>query len=578
MCGIAGLYSPAEKLQPGRIAPMVEILTHRGPDEGGVYESERVHLGSRRLKVIDLVSGTQPIYSEDRGVVVVYNGEIFNYRQLRSELQAAGHTFATQSDTEVLVHGYEQWGERLVDRLNGQFAFAIWDGKRLFLARDRMGEKPLYYARDGRRLIFASEIKAILKEFPSAPAVDESFWVFDTEVLGRTIFEGIREVPPAHLLTFDGDVLDVRAYWQIPAGPIADRSESDLVEELRTLLIDAVNIRMVADVPVGMFLSGGIDSAAIACIARPETAFSCHFPLGESFEEIEYAKLVAERIGARHTIVRPTPEQFRDRLGRIVWYLDQPIATASTISEFLLAESARDQGIKVILGGQGADEIFAGYVRYLFMLAEERLAQVEELANYHALARFFWNKFAFGDPAERYFELIRRTQPEDRDAYVHLVRDLFSRHEALLDKMGHFDALVSLPSLLTMNDRACAAHGLENRCPFLDHRIVEFAFTLPPTMKIDGYTTKAILRKALRGIVPDPILDRKDKKGLVVPFQQWLNGPLRPWADALVDKLGRRLDLPSGFNGRGGFDRSLYTRVCLELWFENFFPDWPNVS
>ncbi len=555
---------------------MVEILAHRGPDEDGFFEGGPVHLGVRRLKVIDLVTGSQPIASEDGRVVVVYNGEIFNFKELRKELSALGHTFRTKTDTEVLVHGYEQWGEGLLDRLNGQFAFALWDGEKIFLARDRMGEKPLYFAMDGDRLIFASEIKAILTQFPSAPDLDESFWVYDASVLGRTIFKGVRELLPAHRLVYDGKELDIRPYWEIPAGPASTRSEKDLVEELRELVIDAVNIRMVADVPVGMFLSGGMDSAAIACIARPKTAFSCYFPLGEKYEEVHFAKIIAEKIGARHVIVQPKPEDFRSRLKRVIWHLDQPIATASTISEFLLAEAAQKEGVKVILGGQGADEIFAGYVRYLLMIAEDRLARASEMANYHSLARIFWGPRVFEDPAARYFQLVRRIAPADEGPFVGKIREIFSRHDELVDKMGCYDAMISLPSLLTMNDRACAAYGLENRCPFLDHRIVEFAFRLPPGMKVDGVVTKSLLRKALRGIVPDVVLDRKDKKGLVVPVEQWMAGPLLAWARDLQSRLAGRISLPekSG-NGRGEFDRSEYTRVCLELWFENFFP---NVS
>lgn len=572
MCGIAGFYR--RRSWDASLAAMSRAVAHRGPDESGEFRDGPVELAIRRLSVIDIAGGSQPIKSEDGAVVVVYNGEIFNFRELRAELQTRGHRFSTRTDTEVLVHGYEEWGGDLVDHLNGQFAFAIWDGRRLFLARDRMGEKPLYYALTEDAFVFASEIKGVLEVLPSTPHVPESFWVWDVCAPGETLFEGVRELPPAHALTFDGERVVVRRYWDIPGGPIDERSEEALSEELRALLEDAIRIRLVSDVPVGIFLSGGMDSAAIACVAKPEIAFSCRFPLGPQFDEFPYSRLVAEHIGARQIVVEPTVEDFHTKLPSVVRALDQPVATASVIAEFMLAEKAREHGIKVILGGQGADEIFGGYVRYLLMHWERRIGDMEELRNYHSLARFFWNPAVFGDPVERYFDLVRRQPPADRAPYVERVRSYFDRHEQLIDKMGHFDAAMTLTSLLTMNDRACAAVGLENRCPFLDHRLVEFAFRIPERYKINGGGTKQILRRALRGIVPDAILDRKDKKGLVVPFAQWLNGPLQAWTSELESGLTTRLRVPGDGGLRGEFDRGRYMRVCLELWFREFFPDF----
>ncbi|MBZ0272785.1 asparagine synthase (glutamine-hydrolyzing) [bacterium] len=572
MCGIVGIHDSRPDA-PRPLARMIELITHRGPDEEGACNLGPVSLGVRRLKIIDLVTGRQPMTSEDGRVVAVYNGEIYNFRALRDELVRAGHVFRTKTDTEVLVHGYEQWGEGLIGRLNGMFGFAIWDGERLLLARDRMGEKPLYYAFENGMLVFASEIKAILPAFESAPDVDEEFWVYDTPVEGRTLFRGIRELLPGRRLIYDGKDLSVEPYWDIPASPPSEAPVERLAEELRELLIDAVNIRLMSDVPLGMFLSGGIDSAAIACIARPGTVYTCHFPLGAKFDELPFARLVAERIGARHTIVTPTVNDFKKRLPRVIWHVDQPIATASTISEFMLAERASADGIKVILGGQGADEIFGGYVRYLFMTGGDAPG-APELANYRSLAAYFEKGAGLPDDAARYHRLVRRAAPADDTPYENRLRRFFSRHDALIDKIGHADARLSLPSLLTMNDRACAAFGLENRCPFLDHRVVEFAFRLPPAAKIDGLRTKSVLRLALRGIVPDEILDRRDKMGLVVPFHQWLNGPLNAWAADLEASLARRIPLPDNNTGRGEFDRSRYTRVCLELWFRQFFPDY----
>ena len=568
MCGIAGLWGE------GNIEPMVELLTHRGPDEEGFFIEGDLKLGVRRLIVIDLETGSQPIYNEDQSMVIVFNGEIFNYRDLRVELIDLGHRFRSKTDTEVILHAYEQWGEGCLERFNGQFAFCIWDGTRLFLARDRMGEKPLYFYHKDGRFIFASEIKAILNQVDTVPNIDESFWVFDSSVLGRTLFADVNELMPATLLAYDGKEIKTRTYWEIPTEPTLDMPEDKIVSRLTELIEDAVNIRMHADVPVGLFLSGGIDSSAMACFAKPEVVFTCRFPLGKKFDEFHYAKLVADHVGAEQVVVTPTEEDMRKHLPNIIWHLDQPIATASTLSEFMLAREAKKR-VKVVLGGQGADELFGGYVRYLLMHLEHQMGNQPELANYHSLARFFWNPQMFSDPARRYYLLIHRANPVKDEPYYRMVRDAFYRHSSLINGMGYSDILFSLPSLITMNDRASAASGLENRCPFLDHRLVEFAFSMPPELKIREYETKSVLRRALRGVVPDPILDRKDKKGLVVPFKQWLSGPLAQWGKNLRASLHQRIVVP-GNVGRGEFDRDLYTRVCLELWFENFFPNYTD--
>ena len=570
MCGIAGIFGE------GNIHPMIDVLTHRGPDEDGTFVSGEVKLGIRRLKVIDLQTGSQPIYNEDKSLVVVFNGEIFNYRELREELIGLGHRFATKSDTEVIVHGYEQWGEDCLAHFNGQFAFCIYDGDKIFLARDRMGEKPLYYYHKNGRFLFASEIKAILTQVETGPAISEDFWVFDAAVEGKTLFADIHEVPPAHFLVYDGKDLRKQVYWHIPTEPTLDGDEDSLAKRLRDLIEDAVNIRMHADVPVGLFLSGGLDSAAMACFAKPEVVFSCRFEMGEKFDEFRYAKIVADHVGAEQFVVTPQHEDMKRFLPTIIWHLDQPIATASTLSEYLLAREAKKH-VKVILGGQGADELFGGYIRYLLLDIEHTLGREPEIRNYHSLARFFWNPQMFDDPARRYYHLIHRSAPMDHAPYHEMVRRYFQAHDGadLVNAMGFTDINLSLPSLITMNDRSAAAWGLENRCPFLDHRLVEFAFGLPPGLKLKEFRTKYLLRKALRGVVPDAIIDRRDKKGLVVPFRQWLAGPLRKWGKELEASLHSRIAVPGGA-GRGEFDRALYTRVCMELWFRNFFPDYAD--
>jgi asparagine synthase (glutamine-hydrolysing) len=562
MCGIAGIWGK------GDISDATEILYHRGPDASGTVTSGAVSLGSRRLKVIDLKTGQQPMSTPDGRLTLVFNGMIFNYREIRRELEDR-HRFRTQSDTEVILHAYAEWGERCLDRFIGMFAFAIWDGKELFLARDRMGEKPLYYSlpRGPIRFAFASEIKSLLTLLDAEPALPEEYGAFETSIAEQTLFKGILTLPPGCFLRYDGEKARVRRYWEIPSFDGPYEKEAFYVDKLRWLLEDAVQLRLRSDVPVGVFLSGGLDSSLIACLAKPDVVFSCRYPYGPRYDEFEHAQTVARHVGAKQVVVQPTAEDFKRDYPRILWHLDQPIATASPIGEFSLARVA-SRHVKVVLGGQGADESFGGYVRYLLMTAEQDLGNREELRHYLALARFFWNPEMFEDYARRYYQLIRRDGGRKTPG-LEAVRDAFGRHTHLVDQIGRADIEISLPSLITMNDRAAAAWGLENRTPFLDHRIVELAFQLPPELKIRDMEQKVILRKVARGLVPDSIIDRKDKKGLIVPIQLWLEKELRGWAAAQVTSLRKRpfyRRIPHQGSTRGEFDRRLYTLLSLELW------------
>ena len=565
MCGIAGFWGKAD------ISDATEVLYHRGPDASGTAVAGPVSLGNRRLKVIDLKTGQQPMMNEDGRLTLVFNGMIFNYRELRRELEGK-HRFASQSDTEVILHAFEEWGEKCLDRFIGMFAFALWDGRELFLARDRMGEKPLYYTvpRGRLRFAFASEIKSLLTLVDAPPDLGEGYGSFETAVGDRTLFKGILSLPPGCFLRFDGRRAKVTRYWEIPSSDGPYEKESTYVEKLRWLIEDAVRLRLRSDVPVGVFLSGGLDSSLIACIARPDVVFSCRYPYGPRYDEFEHAQLVARHVKARQVVIQPTAADLKRDYPRILWHLDQPIATASPIGEFSLAREA-SRHVKVVMGGQGADECFGGYIRYLLMTTEESLGSREELRHYLPLARYFWNSQMFGDPAQRYFQLIRRSATEDESGLAR-VREAFGRHVHLVDRVGRADIELSLPSLITMNDRAAAAWGLENRTPFLDHRIVELAFQIPPELKIRDMEQKVILRKVARGLVPDQIIDRKDKKGLIVPIQLWLKNELRGWARSLVASLRKRplyRQIPPEGASRGEFDRRLYSLLSLELWCRN---------
>ncbi len=561
MCGIAGAYGPAD------IRAMIRTLTHRGPDDEGFYVDGPLQFGARRLAIIDLNTGHQPLSTATGSHWITYNGELFNYLEVRKELEQQGFRFNTTSDTEVVVTAYQAWGARCLERFVGMFAFAIWDGREIFIARDRLGEKPLYYWSMGGRFLFASEIKALLVEVEPEPSLDDRFAVLEASLEPDTLFRGIRALEPGCFLTFDGSSVKVSRYWKIPEESHDRRSPGELAEELRSLLTEAVRLRLRSDVPVGLFLSGGLDSSLLAAMARPTKTFSCHLPYGPAYDELSYAQTMRDALGCEMHTVTVTPEDFRRDFPAVIWHLEQPIGTTSSIAEFALARLA-SQHVKVAIGGQGSDEAFGGYVRYALLAEEERLGQSSLFREYHPLARILWGSDVFGPPADRYFSLIRRGIGST--AALEEVRNIFGRSGSLVDKMGATDFRMTFPSLITMNDRASAAFGVENRTPFLDHRVVEFAFRLPQALKIQGSQTKILLRQAARGLVPDSIIDCREKRGLGVPVGRWLANELKDWADDLTQSLRRRGIRLDPAQDRGEFDRTLFTQVSLELWFQTF--------
>lgn len=573
MCGIAGAWGN------GDVVRMTEALAHRGPDAEGYFEDKRhgIHLGNRRLAIVDLEGGRQPISNEDGTVWITFNGEIFNYQELRGSLEAQGHRFRTKTDTEVIVHAYEQYGVDCVHQFNGMFAFAIWDGTKLFLARDRMGEKPLYYAHYRQRFLFASEIKALLCEVPPEPALHPDFLVFEDNLSEQTLFQGIKELKAAHRLIFDGQRVSVERYWAPESFDGEYRQDDYYEERLAELLYDAVHMRLPREVRWGTFLSGGLDSAIITCIAKPEVVFTARYDEGPNFDESFYAKSVARYVGAEQRFVSSSPEEIGRQLSDIIWYLDQPISTSSTITSFKLAKAAAQQQVKVVLNGQGADECFGGYTRYVFMHIESAMLRSPWLAAYEPMARRFWGGSAFSDPASRYFHFIKRVEPKTSDP-LRVIRDGFARHHDAVDQMGYADSLLSLPHLITMDDRACAHVGIESRSPFLDHRLVEFAFQLPPRLKIKEYETKCLLRKVAGRFCPAEVVRRVSKMGMVSPIGIWLQRELVDWTAELTQSLrARSLGLPiSNAEEGGAYDRRLHALVSLELWFRRFIDKVPR--
>jgi asparagine synthase (glutamine-hydrolysing) len=623
MCGIVGKVCVEGPVDRELIERMCAVVEHRGPDSRGVLLDPGIGLGIQRLAVIDLETGDQPMLNEDESVAVVLNGEIYNYRELRGDLERNGHRFASRSDTEVIVHLYEDYGDRCVEWLRGMFGFALWDRRRrrLLLARDRLGKKPLFYAHRGGCLWFASEAKSILQD-PAIPrdvdvrAVDaflHSLYV----PAPRSAFAALRKLPPAHTLTWeDGDV-GVRRYWKLSyASRQPPVDEAELHEALRDKLLDATALRMRSDVPLGALLSGGIDSSAVvAAMVRTSAAPIKTFAMGfdhEEFDETSHARVVAAHLGTEHTEVRVEPEAL-EVLPRLVWHYDEPFADSSAVPTFYLAELTR-RYVTVALNGDGGDENFAGYTRYWGNEVAARLARMPRpLAQLCAAAVARLDPGAREDtqrarlqrllgglgmaPYDRYAAWIacfgeaeRRAlyQPEFLAALGEppacaAIREAYEGSDGptLLDRLLDVDVATYLPGdLLVKMDVATMAHSLEVRSPLLDHEFMEFVAGLPASLKLDGRVTKRVFKDALRPWLPDSILGR-GKMGFQVPLREWLRGPLRELpADVLLDRrtLERgwfreerlREIIADHAEGRRDNSRRIWGLIQLELWLRTF--------
>jgi asparagine synthase (glutamine-hydrolysing) len=565
MCGICGIanFDRVTPIDGWLLEAMTESLAHRGPDEQGFFRRSGIGLGHRRLSIIDLAGGQQPIYNEDRSAAIVFNGEVYNYADLTAELTVRGHRFATRSDTEAILHAYEEYGDPCVDRLRGMFAFAIWDDrrKRLLLARDRLGIKPLYYYRGDAFLAFASEMKALL-EVPGVPReIDREsldLYLSLRYVPGpRTMFRDIWKLQPGHLLVVEDGSVRVSRYWDLPQETFSDITEADAVAEMRRLLEESVRLHLVAEVPLGVFLSGGIDSTAILAMMSKITGrqriktFSVGYceesPEESSSNEFAYARMAAEAFGSEHHEVRVGPREFCDAIPKLVWHLDEPLADPSCIPLYFLSQLAR-QHITVVLSGEGADEALAGYSIYNKMLLLESIRRTAGFPGRALLAgaarhapNALLRKYlgAAGRPLEeRYTGVSRGFFGEDKDKLVGTsgldspctcLRPYWQARAKsdALTQMLYLDTKVWLPDdILLKADKITMAHALELRVPFLDHHLIEFATRLPVKFKLRGSTGKYLLRKAMQGLLPAPILQRS-KKGFPVPTEEWLRGPLK---------------------------------------------------
>src|SRR2546422_3168475 len=618
ICGVAGGGSESREL----VQRMCSTLAHRGPDDEGSIQLDGVTLGMRRLSIIDLAGGHQPIHNEYSKVWVVQNGEIYNHLELRDQLVAAGHSFYTQSDTEVLVHGYEQWGEGLVERLNGMFAFALLDRPRglLVLARDRMGIKPLHYAIDGRRLVFASELKALLCD-PALrrgidPAALDQYLALEFVPSPSSIVRGISKLPPAHTLTWS--VADgkhrLRRYWTpdlaAGEGDVKPRSLDEHYEELRSVLRESVRKELISDVPLGVFLSGGIDSGAVAAMMSQLGSEVKSFSVGfeeRSFDEGPYARQVAGHLGTEHRELTLEPAMLLGLIPKLPTLLDEPLGDASIIPTYLLSEFTR-RHVKVALGGDGGDELFAGYptlqahrLAGYYRRAPRLLREgvVEPLVQRLPVSRgnlsfdFRAKRFVNGAPhpvAERHRRWMGSFASEERTALLSRgVRaslgdanggDEFGSYDPLNQVLMMDMRLYLENAILVKLDRASMMASLEGRVPLLNNDFVAYATSLPLRMKRRGVRSKFLLKRALRGVLPDRILNRP-KKGFGIPVAEWFRGPLKEQMLSVLapDRLSKegffepravRELIDDHLAGRRDNRKQLWTLFAFQLWHEGY--------
>lgn len=594
MCGICGLTYR----NPELLARMSAKLAHRGPDDEGSFVDDRVSLGHRRLSIIDISSrGHQPMTREDETLVMVYNGEVYNFQDLRSELEREGVRFRSDSDSEVVLAAYDRFGETFLSRLNGMFALAIYDRRKekLLLARDRMGVKPLYYYWDGRRLAFASELKALLELAPRKlhrPALAQ-FFTYRFNHGTETVFENVFKLPPGHLLVFDlrtGRVEDLRVWWRVPLDGPRDGSVDELARELRRLLEDAVSRRLVADVPLGFFLSGGLDSSIVTGLAargagRLET-FSAGF---ETTNELPYAARVAKHFGSEHHEVRIGDESL-ELLDDMVYHMDEPVGDAAFLATLVLSREARKR-VKVVLAGEGADELFAGYERYKVALYGNALSYLVPGFLKSGLGRVSlssenWRRLsrvlAGRDREARYLEVIRLFSTDELEAMaVDAVNGAHLPEVDLLKAVQYFDVQTVLPNDFFLKaDKMSSAWGLEERVPFLDYRVVELAFGMPSSVKLRGWDEKHVLKRAFRDLLPREVVKRR-KHGFDVPMDHWLRGPLGDRLKGLLEEeahdLYRKkpvLDMLQSFRGSKQSDYRAHFYTAQKLWSVLVFEIW----
>lgn len=630
MCGIAGFFEPNPALtaieRRDVIQHMCDVIAHRGPDDEGFYLDGGLAIGMRRLSIIDLATGHQPISNEDGSIWIVFNGEVYNYAELRTGLLQRGHQFRTNSDTETIVHLYEEMGDRCVEKLRGMFGFAIWDAReqKLLLARDRLGKKPLHYAQVGGALLFGSEIKSLLQH-PSMKRETNLESVSDFLSFGyvpepQTAFRGIHKLLPGHTLSFKNGQVSTRCYWDFNYNGNREsrKDERTYIEELRREIDDAVRVRLIGEVPLGAFLSGGIDSSTVVgtmagMLEQPVKTFSIGFSEA-SFDELEFARVTAQKFKTDHHEFIVTPDVCR-LVEEIVWHHDEPFADVSSIPTYVVSKMAREH-VTVVLSGDGGDEVFAGYERYAIHKRREVFERIPGAARRglmlplsHSLPRLtpgknYLRNIAL-DPAARYVDSLAFF---DERAKRRLLSDTTARLLRHHDSTGAFRLLFNVPTsperidhliyldsktylpgdILAKVDRMSMAHSVETRAPLLDHQLIEYVQTIPGSLKLHGMETKHILKRAVAGLVPDEIIHRQ-KKGFNVPIRQWFKRELKDLLnDTLSDQRTRERGLLNARAvralvnehqlGRRDHARQLWGLLTLELWHRAFIDQRPEMS
>ena len=629
MCGICGIAVPTKlnrRVSEAQLVTMRDAIAHRGPDGAGVWLDGAIGLGHRRLSIVDLGTGQQPMTNEDGTVWLTFNGEIYNHQELRPTLEARGHSYHSSSDTETVIHLYEEFGLAGVEQLRGMFAYAIWDARQrqLVISRDRLGIKPLYYAlKDDGTLYFASEIKALVEAHAIKPELNHNAladYTANRYTSGEeTLFRGVKRLLPGHTLVWREGKIKIERYWDLSfTKPTEQLSEKEYIKRFGELFRECVESHLMADVPLGMFLSGGIDSSAIAAVMskmvqEPIKTFSVAFAERDA-NELVYARQVSQAFKTDHHEIVVSPEQFFAKLPALVYQEDEPLAHPSSVPLYFVSELAREH-VKVVLTGEGADELLAGYNKYRVAIYNLRLGRNYERVTPAALRRVVKNRIKGLSSASRARRILQRTflclpaeikdvyfdnfavyspsmqqqlfttrtyeQMQDHDPYrLSLAYIDDSDAESLLDQLLAADMKTYLHELLMKQDQMSMAASLESRVPFLDHKLVEFATHLPESMKLRGWTTKYVLREAMRDVLPQEILTRK-KMGFPVPIESWFRGSFRSIVDEYV--LSERTLERGIFNP--GYVRELVARhiagenhaerlwmlVNFEIWQRRFF-------
>lgn len=622
MCGIAGFIDKERGAEDAKqlIDSMCKIIRHRGPDDQGVWVGDEVALGMRRLSIIDLAGGQQPVFNEDRSVLVVFNGEIYNYRALQKELQEKGHHFRTNSDTETIVHAYEEYGDDCVNHLRGMFTFALWDRKRqrLLAARDRFGKKPLNYYWDGQKLIFGSEIKSILKAgIPREvnPIALDEYLVYRYIPTPHTLFQNVYKLPAAHILVYEDGQISTKRYWDLSFAPTSRDDEATAKERIFELLKDAVQVRLMSDVPLGAFLSGGVNSSVVVglmsqMMSQPVKTFSIGFE-EDDFSELPYARQVAKHFGTDHHEFFVHPDLI-SVLPELVWAYDEPFADASMLPTYYVSKLAREH-VAVVLSGDGGDEIFGGYTHYRRGFNTNRIPLfIRSMLSYGSLimpdamrGKNCLRSLRLDDaerrvhtnlvlPYGQFGSRSARFTPEffanvcEHDPYEQFINAFHNVSQLdVTAQMQYVDVRYYLTDdILVKVDKASMLNSIETRAPLLDQHLAEYVSSLPAALRLKNGTLKYLLKSVSSDMLPPEILTRR-KQGFGIPLERWFRGKLTSYAHELLESpkaLQRGIFNPAYVRNllnahesikqaNGGYGQVIWTLLCLELWFQTYIDE-----